>query len=210
MQRVVSSYLSIASWNINGIRNKINDPDFLERLQPHDIVFLSETWIDKGDENITIDGFFSLNIAQSSRHKNAKHNSGGISVFIKNEYKNNIKILKSTAEHFIWIKINKALTGLPKDTYCCVAYIQPHGSPIYTRQPDLDLFSLLSNNINKYKNLGNILCTGDLNARIGKLSDCPQDAFSPIEDDPLSFIDIIDVPPRCSMDNEKIHGELNL
>ena len=203
MQRPVSSYLSIASWNINGIKNKIKDPDFLELLQPYDIIFLSETWIDKGEENISIDGFFSLSVAQSGRHKNAKHNSGGISVFIKNEYKNHIKILKSTEEHFIWLKINKSVTGFPKDTYCCGAYIKPHGSPIYTRQPDLDLFSVLSDNINKYKNLGYILCTGDLNARTGKLSDCPQDAFSPIEDDPLSYINIIDVPPRCSMDNEK-------
>ena len=147
-----------------------------------------------------MDGFFSLNVAQSGRHKNAKHNSGGISVFVKNEYKNNIKIIKTTAEHFIWIKINISLTGLPKDTYCCGAYIQPIGSPIYSRQPELDLFSILGDDINKYKNLGYIMCTGDLNARIGKLSDCPQDTFSPIEDDPLSFIDIIDVPARCTMD----------
>ena len=86
MQRLVSSYLSIVSWNINGIRNKIDDPDFLEHLLPHDIIFLSETWLDKGNENISIDGYFSLNIAQSGKHKNAKHNSGGVSVFIKNEY----------------------------------------------------------------------------------------------------------------------------
>ena len=153
MHRLVSSYLSIVSWNINGIRNKIDDPDFLERLLPHDIVFLTETWLDKGDENITIDGYFSLHIAQSAKHKNAKHNSGGVSVFIKNEYKNNIKIIKSSSEHIIWIKIHKSLTGLPKDAYCCGVYIQPQGSPIYTRQPDLDLFSVLSDNFNKYKHL---------------------------------------------------------
>ena len=95
MQRPVSSFLSIASWNINGIKNKLSDPDFLEQLEPYDIFFLSETWIDKIDENITIDGFYSLNVSQSGRHKNAKHNSGGISVFIKNEYNNHIKILNS-------------------------------------------------------------------------------------------------------------------
>ena len=72
MQRPVSSYLSIVSWNINGIKNKINDPDFLELLRPYDIIFLSETWIDKGEENISIDGFFSLSVAQSGRHKKSQ------------------------------------------------------------------------------------------------------------------------------------------
>ena len=45
--------------------------------------------------------------------------------------------------------------------------------------------------------------TGDLNARLGHMSDSPQEYFSPIDEDPLSYVDVIDVPQRCSMDEFK-------
>ena len=101
------------------------------------------------------------------------------------------------------MRINKSLTGLSHDVYCCGSYIQPSDSPIYTRQPDLDLFSILCEDINKYKKLCYILITGDLNARVGDLSDCPQEPPLPIDDDPMSHIDTIDVPPRQTMDHIK-------
>ena len=199
-QHRVFDYISIVSWNINGIKNKINNPNFLELIKPYEVIFLQETFVNKGDENFAVDGFTCKNVSQSNKHKAAKRNAGGISVYIKNELSNQIKVIKTTAEHFVWLKINKSLTGLPLDTYCCGAYIQPKDSPIYSRQPELDLFSLLSNDVNKFKQLGHVMFTGDLNARIGTTSDCPQDSFSPIDDDPLSYVDTIDVPNRCSMD----------
>ena len=139
MERTVFNNISIVSWNINGINNKINDPNFRELIEAHDVIFILETWLDKSNENIAINGYFSLNVSQSNRHKNAKRNSGGISVFIRNELKSQIKVIKTTAEHFIWLKIDKSLTGFSQDTYCCGAYIQPKHSPIYFCQPDLDL-----------------------------------------------------------------------
>ena len=195
--------ISIAGWNINGINSKIDDPNFISLIENHDVFFTYETFAKKGEEHFVIEGFTSTNLAQSGQHKNATRNSGGISVFIKNELTDHIIPVKTTAEHFIWLKIKKALTGLQSDIFCCGAYIQPHDSPIYTRLPDLDLFSLLGEDINFYKNQGFIMFTGDLNARIGQLSDCPLETFSPIDDDPLTFIDIIDVPSRCTMDYVK-------
>ena len=195
--------ITIGSWNINGISNKINDPNFIAFIKSNHITFLLETFSDKDTEPIAVDGFTCKNVSQSNKHKAARRNSGGISVLIRNELSPFIKIIKVTAEHFVWLKINKSLTGLSRDLFCGGAYIQPKDSPIYLKQPDLDLFALLGNDINKFKHEGHILFTGDLNARIGLSQDCPQEHFSPIDDDPISYIDIIDVPERSSMDSTK-------
>ena len=203
MSFVFHNQLSVASWNINGLKSKIDNPDFIDLASQFDIIFYLESFADIGSENFVLDGFTSTNVAQSGKHKNATRNGGGISAFIKNEFSPHIKAIKSTAEHFIWLQISKTLTGLQQDIYCCGGYIQPSDSPIYKRLPDIDFFSLLGHDINKYKKRGHIMFTGDLNARIGKLLDCPPESYSPTEDDPLSHIETIDVPPRCTMDFEK-------
>ena len=66
-------------------------------------------------------------------------------------------------------------------TYFAVVPIQPKDSPIYLKNPDLDLFALLGNDINKFKQEGHVMFSGDLNARIGLTQDCPQENFSPVD-----------------------------
>ena len=73
--------LSIAAWNICGIKEKVNDPDFLEQLLPHDVVILTETFAKNAD--LHIQGYKCINIFRNKKHKKAKRNSGGVSVLTK-------------------------------------------------------------------------------------------------------------------------------
>ena len=49
--------LRIISWNVNGLRKKLDDVDFIDYIKQHDIILLSETWLSKRHrENLSIQG----------------------------------------------------------------------------------------------------------------------------------------------------------
>ena len=197
---IIIDSLSIAAWNICGILNKINDPEFLQQLLPHDIIILSETFAN--NDALHIQGYKCKNIFYSKKHKKAKRHSGGVSVLIKSNIGNFISPVKTTAEHFIWLKISKQLTGYPQDTFCCCAYIPPYGSPYYTTHPDINLFDCLSGDITHFGKLGHVLVSGDLNSRLGNKADTLLDAEINLHVDDISELDTIKAPPRHSMDNK--------
>ena len=123
------------------------------------------------NENIHVPGYKCKNVFRKWKHKEARKNSGGVSVLTKCSISNFVIPVKTTAEHLIWIKISKKLTGYPLDTYCCCAYIPPIRSPYYVTHPNLDIFEELSFDITKFKKLGHVMVSGDLNARLGTKSD---------------------------------------
>ena len=71
-----------------------------------------------------------FNIVYSCRRKNkkAKRESGGIIVFIKHAIKDFITLVQNSNEDFIWLKIDKMITGNICDIYLCCAYISPRSS----------------------------------------------------------------------------------
>ena len=192
------SQLSIAAWNIGGANN-LDDPEFIKQIESHHINVFVETFAQ--NDSIHIPGFLSKNVFRKKKHKKAKRNSGGISVLTKNEISKFVTPVRVTSEHFIWLKINKLLTGYDKDLYVCGAYIPPYGSPYFKLHPDLDLFSDLTQDIADFSKSGHILITGDLNARLGKKRDTPLIDPSIIAPDYDSTQPPIIAPPRNSMDN---------
>ena len=202
-----ASTISIGAWNICGIKSKLEDPDFLEELLPHDIIILGETFAE--NENIHVPGYKCKNVFRKWKHKKARKNSGGVSVLTKCSISNFVIPVKTTAEHLIWIKISKKLTGYPLDTYCCCAYIPPIRSPYYVTHPNLDIFEELSFDITKFKKLGHVMVSGDLNARLGAKSDIfvnpdLNEHSNNMTPDPGT----LNASPRCSMDKtSNVWGE---
>lgn len=48
------------SWNINGLKRKITDEDFLSHIADYDLIFLNETWLSEQDTtNLEINGYYS-------------------------------------------------------------------------------------------------------------------------------------------------------
>ena len=192
--------LSIGQWNICGAENKITEPDVIRKLNNHDIVILSETFLQT--HSIQLDGYKCKNVFRSGKKKKATRNYAGISVLIKNNLTQFIKTVKVTREDFIWVRISKNLTGFDRDTYCCCAYIPPRGSPYYKNNPELDLFDLLSDDISTFSRLGHIMITGDLNSSIGlKPETLTLDDFNRHTDSPESMNEIW-APRRCSIDTK--------
>ena len=61
-----ASTISIGAWNICGIKSKLEDPDFLEELLPHDIIILGETFAE--NENIHVPGYKCKNVFRKWKH----------------------------------------------------------------------------------------------------------------------------------------------
>ena len=87
--------LRLISWNINGLMQCKYFDDILGKfLRKYDIILLCETWT-SADDDITLDGFEFYNFPRPSRHCNAKQNSGGLGVFVRDNIKNHVQFVKN-------------------------------------------------------------------------------------------------------------------
>ena len=199
-EHMLFSELSIASWNIDGYKNKIDNPEFLDQIKQHHIIFCSETH--SNDNSFQIEGYKAKNVCFQEKSKKRGKTPYGISVLTKNNLCKFVTVVQVTAKHFIWVKISKKLTGYPADIYCCGVYMPPEGSVYYRRRPDTNLFDSLNSDILKFNQLGDVMISGDLNSHVGTKAD----TFTKNEvADHLNLLpgqDFIEISPRCSMDTK--------
>lgn len=157
-------------WNCNGLtENKLSNEDFLNIIDGNGIVILSETWTNSSS-NINIDGYKCFNYFRKYKHKNAKRNSGGIVVYVKNEICGGITVVRNHYDSIIWLKIDKNFFKLKNDIYLCGLYFWSDDSPI-NNIIDTNLFDVLSDDIFYFESLGKILIAGDFNCRAGDRPD---------------------------------------
>ena len=79
--RICPKNINILSCNSEGLKPKLDDPNFLELIQDYGISILSKTW--KGDTSkLNIVGFGNYSQVRP-KHKNANRNSGGITILSK-------------------------------------------------------------------------------------------------------------------------------
>ena len=161
--------ISICMWNINGALtgkskcNKLNDPAFLKTVQGQDIIALVETHVSP-HVTLEIEGYWTFRIDRP-QSKNARH-FGGLAIFIKNELrKTNIKIVQQSLD-YVWLKIDKTNINLDENIFMCIAYVPPSNSE-YLAKLGIDVLAQIQNDIMKYNKIGQIVLTGDFNARTG-------------------------------------------
>ena len=190
-------------WNIGGLKSRtndtLNDPIFLKQIENFDLIFLAETHL--GPES-SAPNLGSYNFHTVCREK-SKHNNrhfGGLGILVRKCLHNFVTILPNTCRDYQWIKLDKIFFNLNRDLYICLIYIPPTVSP-YIQKLNYDILDCLEQDILKYKDLGNIILTGDLNARTGSESDL-------IVDDNSDFLPIFEDYPidnqvtgRSSKDN---------
>ena len=91
------------SWNINGLGNKMADPDLLEFIREYDIIFLTETM--KGnDYTLVLPEYQFYHVSGSFKHKNASRASGGIGILKANKFEKHTRI-DSTYDHLVWLTV---------------------------------------------------------------------------------------------------------
>ena len=169
--------LRIVAWNCNGLtQDKLGDKNFVNTIKSSDIAILSETWTCK-DSDTEIDGYFCYNFNRKYRHRRAKRNSGGMAIFIRNEYRNGITVVKNHFDTIIRMRIDKTFFSLESDLYLCGLYLWPDESPI-TSVFDDDVFDILSSDVYFFDQYGSVLLAGDWNCRVGHKGDFIQfDSF---------------------------------
>ena len=164
------SYLSIVSWNVQGIRslemNKMNDPLFLKEIEKHHIIGLCETHSD-ANTHINVDGFSAFQI---NRDKSGKKSHGGIAILVRKEISSGVKFLKARTNDMAWVCLKKDFFHTKNDIYMAMIYISPANST-YTKQLEYDVFEVIEDEIAKYSSKGQVLIMGDLNSRTSTVKD---------------------------------------
>ena len=77
--------------------------DFLSFVQKFDVICFTETWKNCHDVYV-IPGYVEYSVIRK-KHKKAKKNSGGISVFVANHLSRFITEIKSKSRNILWLHI---------------------------------------------------------------------------------------------------------
>ena len=109
--------LKIGSWNVRGLLDKIDDPNFRQQIAKLDICFLMETWC---CSNISIDGKY-VYTKRARKEKKHGHASGGIILIIDSKLRSGIKIVKETG-YGVWIKLCKHSLNLKQNLYMWIIH----------------------------------------------------------------------------------------
>lgn len=191
-------FLSIASWNINGLYEKLGDNLFLNDLSKHDIVFLTETH-QKNDDSISVEGYYYLHRNHHQPKVNGKID-GGIAMLCREHLKTGITIVNDENADYIWFRLDKDFFSLEKHLYICASYL-PHEQSQYLLHREKDVIENIETDFADLSQNGYILLLGDLNARTGVLKDYViDDCDLNVTDDDLYIVDE-NVGSRCNQDN---------
>ena len=156
--------LNIGFWNVHGLNeHKSEDEDFLSYVNSYDIIGFAETL---NDTSRNLPNFSPPLLIKPTKRKRRGRASGGIAVYCKPYIGKHVTVVDRSA-FSIWLKLDKTTLGLKKTTYLCFCYIKPH----YSKAESELVFSKLHGEILKFKELGEILLCGDLNARTSGLKD---------------------------------------
>ena len=156
-------FLKSAVWNIEGLSSdKMIDSHFIHSVQKLHIVSFVETWLNDLDHRTNIPGFCLIDKTTRKKHKNARRNSGGISVFAKNTIAKGIKQLPKNHPDILWIKLDHSFFKISRDIFIATIYISPENSKYYTDGIESVYERLLADTV-KYSNLGHVMVQGDFN-----------------------------------------------
>ena len=158
------------TWNINGLGDKLGDGDVQKLINSYDIVILLETM--KGKQfRVNYPGYCCWHFARDSRHKNAKRNSGGFLVMVREHLSKYVQISKKS-DYVVWLTLK---SGVKATCHAGFVYIPPVGSTMYT---DLCPYEVIQNEIVQKRASASIVLAGDFNARTGEMVDFPADRWS--------------------------------
>ena len=197
--------LNFTVLNIQGLigkrYDKLTSSELKTIFNNSDVILLTETWTNE-QSKIELEGFtcFMLN---RNKHQRARRDSGGLVIYIRNEFCDGNTLVKVNEGCIIWVKLYGELFHIDSDLYVCLCYNTPVGSS-RANYSDRSVFDMILDDILYFEahlngNCHFIVC-GDLNARTANLPDY-------VASDSLQLSDllpedyVIDSPlPRVSED----------
>ena len=114
---------------------KLEDDEFLEIIRKYDVICLTECWISEHDD-IILDNYqkhiFPCKIGRG----------GGIAIFVRNDFKDDICFVRNIEDCIVWFKFQDKLSN--RVTHFAFCYLPPENSVFYDRGSDeIDLFQNL-------------------------------------------------------------------
>ena len=137
------------------IWSKVQDNECLSFFKENDFVFLCEVWCDKVPEILGYFSFYKLKKKVSVKGRIP----GGLIIYLKEKFKNDVEIIGTTMEEVIWIKL--------KSEKCLFAIVYRH--PDNSKFFNSNFFQTLNNELNERRiefPEFEILIIGDFNARV--------------------------------------------
>ena len=115
----------MTAWNANGLLRKLSYTDFVEFISAYDVIFLSETWISsKHVANLELQDFKSYHIfGHKTRGDKKGRYSGGISVYYREVFKDQISVVETNDNGIIWLKIDQKLFHFNENVFFWNLYI---------------------------------------------------------------------------------------
>ena len=121
--------------------------------------------------NLEINGYKCDHVyGQKSRGVRKGRQSGGITVYFREELSDKISIVEKHDFGKMWIKISNELFHFNEDVYLCYIYIPPTNSKVL-KDKDINFFDEIEKGLEKFDKLGKTYITGDFNSRTATLSD---------------------------------------
>ena len=177
-------FLTISSWNINGLElktngvksNKIHDAEVINTLKKSDFIGLIETHANP-ETDISLQGYYVFR-KDCPKHKKAWKSSGGIAVLDKESFRSACKFDPLSDSDIIWVRVQKQITKLSSNLFLAVVYLPPSNSS-YGKVHGNEILQKLEKHIEYFSCKGKVVICGDFNARVGDNND-----FLAKEDEP--------------------------
>lgn len=142
--------LKIITWNINGIKNKLDNENVRRLLLDKNIICLNEI---KTGVRFCFPGFSVFTSGGTNKHR------GGCAVLITDRLKDKILFVNNNEEDFIYFSL-KCFPGV----YFVSAYVPPYEPPYFTPSHIARINALLRENSDV-----KFVLLGDMNARYAHL-----------------------------------------
>ena len=170
-------FLTISSWNKNGLEsktngvksNKIHDSEVINNLNKFDLIGLMETHADT-ETDIALQGYYVFR-KDRPKHKNAWKSSGGIAILVKKSLRKSCKFDPLSDSDVIWVRVQKQITKLPRDLFIAFVYLPPSNSSYGKVHGNEIMEKKMEKRIEYFSCRGKVVICGDFNARVGTSSD---------------------------------------
>jgi len=154
----------VCLWNIHGAAiTKLETHEHLLDLFQHiDVVTLTETHHFPGDTFPILLGSCYFDVARPVTTQGVvRRHSGGIAVLVRETWANSTTVWKTARDGTrIWLRLGNAFQ---RPLFLCIVYAAPQGLPY----ADSSLFEHMCQEVGEAMSLGDVLLTGDFNARTG-------------------------------------------
>ncbi len=182
--------ITCGSLNIHGINRKIQGNLLQPVVHKYDLFSAVETW-HTIRSNLHIDGY-SYYSNPAMKHSKKGRGTGGVVFYFKQKLASGLHLLGNANKYCMWIRLDSDFFGLENDLYMGIIYLR------YTEDAKTrDLyFEQLDDDIVKFRSMGDIVLTGDFNARTSTTPDYVINDQCDTSDShlPLSELYVHDIP----------------